>query len=475
MKKLLLLIVLTISQFVFAQSSKHLELMTTDSIKTQVTIKGTFEPTANYTWVIMYRITGSQQRYVANTGLKKGKFSMKMPKNAIQGMYRLTYDINNNGYIDFIYNNKNIELVFNPRKPNNSVKFIHSEENKYFQSYLMDSRKLQNKLDALQISYFKTKNKKKIAKDYRSVYKNIEKKQEKYADTSRATISESFIYALQKYNTPEIIETGQEYLNSTKAHFFDFIDFKNPLLMNSTIITKKVVNYIYYLNTSSDYQMQQALYKRSLLDVFEKTEDQPKLEAELLTTLMYGFVQMKNLPMVDFIMDTYYKKLPLNIQDPEVIKSITLQTKVAVGRIAPDFSYDDGKKLNQFYSIKNQEPIVLVFWSTSCSHCLKEIPLLHAYSKLHKNIKIVAVALEKDELGFNHYKEELANFTNILALDKWKNPIAKLYNINSTPNYFIVDTHKKIIAKPKDVKELKAFFNTLENKATDTIPLKENK
>jgi len=462
MNKFLLLIVLTLSQHIFSQNSKSKDLILKDSASTQITIKGTFEPAANYSWVILYRITGAQQRYVTNTGLNDGKFSINMPENSIQGMYRLTYDLDNNGFVDFIYNNKNVELIFDPKLPGNSLKFIQSDENKIFKSYLTAITKNQNQLDSLQFTYFKSETKKDAAQHYISAYKTLQQTQELYVEKARGTVSESFIYSLQAYNAPEIIATEQEYMNSTKEHFFDFIDFKNPLLINSTIITKKVVNYVYYLNISDDKQMQQALYKKSIIDVFDKIQDQPKLRAELLTTLMYGFVQMQNLPLVDLLMDSYYSKLPITAQDSQVIDDIAIQTKTALGRVAPDFNYDNGEILDQFYNVKTDQHIVLVFWSTSCSHCLKEIPLLHEYSKLHKNIKVVAVALEKDELDFNHYKEELANFTNILALDKWKNPIARLYNINTTPNYFVLDKHKKIIAKPYDINKLKSYFESLE-------------
>ena len=462
MKQFLLLIVLTLSQHIFAQVSKPKDSILKDSVSAQITIKGTFEPATNYSWVILYRITGAQQRYVANTGLKDGKFSIDMPENSIQGMYRLSYDLNNNGYVDFIYNNKDVALVFDPKNPGNSLKFTVSDENKNFKSYLTDITKNQNELDSLQFTYFKSETQKKAKESYIVAYKKLQNTQELYAEKSSATISESFIYALQKYNAPEMIETAQEYMNSTKEHFFDFIDFKNPLLINATIITKKVVNYVYYLNTSDDDQTQQALYKRSIIDVFEKIQDQPTLQSELLTTLMYGFVQMQNLPLVDHLMDTYYKKLPPTAQDQQVIDDIANQTKTAIGRVAPDFNYDNGKILDQFHNVKTEEYIVLVFWSTSCSHCLNEIPKLHNYSKLHKNIKVIAVALEKDELGFNHYKEGLQNFTNILALDKWENPIARLYNINTTPNYLVLNKQKKIIAKPYDIEKLKAYFNALE-------------
>jgi len=46
-------------------------------------------------------------------------------------------------------------------------------------------------------------------------------------------------------------------------------------------------------------------------------------------------------------------------------------------------------------------------------------------------------------------------------LKKWQNETAVTYNINATPNYFVLDKNKKIIGKPVLLKDLKSFLEQL--------------
>ena len=87
-----------------------------------------------------------------------------------------------------------------------------------------------------------------------------------------------------------------------------------------------------------------------------------------------------------------------------------------------------------------------MFWSTTCSHCLNEVPQLYEFINENKKVHVIAIALENDEYGFNHHTEKFEKWTNVLGLGKWENKIAKEYKIVSTPSYFILDANKKIIS-----------------------------
>lgn len=101
----------------------------------------------------------------------------------------------------------------------------------------------------------------------------------------------------------------------------------------------------------------------------------------------------------------------------------------------------------------------MVFWSTDCSHCLREIPELHTFMKGSKKAKVIAFSLEKEAFIWKNYIINLYGWHNVLGLGKWENKIAKTYQIFSTPTYFILDKNKKIIAKPEKIEDLKKFFS----------------
>ena len=131
MKKLLLLLVLITS---IAQA--------------QYSVKGTMLPPNNTDWVILYKIEGAKQKFVANTNTKiekltiegkeqqVGTFQFTLPADAKTGAYRLTYRQDGGGFLDFLFNKENVELSFHPDYPEQSVVFMESKENQVFNEFL---------------------------------------------------------------------------------------------------------------------------------------------------------------------------------------------------------------------------------------------------------------------------------------------------------------------------------------------------
>lgn len=106
---------------------------------------------------------------------------------------------------------------------------------------------------------------------------------------------------------------------------------------------------------------------------------------------------------------------------------------------------------------------LLVFWEPSCGHCKKEIPELKAtvWDKYKQyGIKIFAVYCQVE-------REEWETFIGEHQLEEWINVydpygrsgFRKYYNIKSTPQIFVLDKDKTIIAKRIGVDQLPDFFN----------------
>lgn len=431
------------------------------TIQSQTYVKGTLDPAQNYSWVVLYQLKGAKQLYIKNETISNGKFSIEFPQNAPKGMYRLLYSQQNNGFIDFIYNNKSVELKFNPKNPLNTLTFLTSEENKIYQNYQIESTKNKHKLDSIQLSFFNTKDevqRENLKNSYAKTYKIYNEKQKYYEILTKGKLSNHFIKSSFKYYVPHIIQTPQEYLNSEKQHYFDYVDFKDKVLLNSVFLSEKVTDYVFYLNGSDDMEVQNKLYKNAINEVFKKVGDNLLLKKELLITLMYNFSQLENTVLIDYLINNFYNKLPVELKDETAINQIQEKVKLAIGKIAPDFSFEKNGKKIALSELNKAEKYILVFWSTGCSHCLNEIPKLYDYTKNKTTVHVVAFAMENDDTDFNKYNSMFTAWTNILGLKKWQNPIAREYQITSTPTYFILDKDKKIIAKPEYFEDVKAFF-----------------
>jgi thiol-disulfide isomerase/thioredoxin len=432
------------------------------SARGQIYVKGNLTPANGHSWIALYQLKGTKQLYIKNTTITNGEFKIVFPADAAKGMYRLLYDLKNNGYVDFIYNNEDIELKFDPAFPFGTLEFIKSDENKIYSEYLKESIILQQKMDSLQLIFFRQKEanqKERLTELYQKAYRAKNTIQQQFEEKSEGKLANSFIRSSKKYSASNLIQSPQEYLNSEKQHYFDFIDFNDTELINSTFLSEKVTDYVLYLNVSDDVEVQEKLYKNAVNEVMEQIGKNQQIKSELLAALLYSFAQIEDIVLTDYLLANYYSELPEMYKNGPMIAEIESKLKLSIGRRAPDFSWEEKGNIKKLSELAYADNYILVFWSTTCSHCLKEIPKLYKLTKDNPAIHVIAVALEDDALGFNQHTLNFVKWTNILGLKKWRNPIARSYEIVLTPTYFVLDNTKKIISKPDFLVDVKAFFN----------------
>ncbi len=117
--------------------------------------------------------------------------------------------------------------------------------------------------------------------------------------------------------------------------------------------------------------------------------------------------------------------------------TMDLMRRQLLGKPAPEFSIvkvADGKP------IKNLDLMgkvtILEFWATWCSACRSAIPRLNQWAKSHKNIAIIGVSDEKEDVIKNFLKIEPMNYT--VAMDA-QGKIQTDYQIASIPAFILID------------------------------------
>lgn len=437
-------------------------LIFSSGIQAQYTIKGQMDPSLDYSWVALYQLQGAKQNYKANTGINKGEFTLTMPARSESGIYRLLYDLENKLFVDIIYNKENISLTFNPRFPNKKIKFNESEENILYQDYLEAISKPQHQLDSLQVAYFNTvdiEERDHISELYYHNHAQLLKTQQHFERISEGKLAKHFIKASARYNSAKPISEPTVYLEEMKIHFFDFLDLNNPALLNSTFINDKINDYIFYLNTSEDKTTQIELQRAAITNVLNRIRSNDSLAKDIEEGLLYTFAQQENIEMVNFLINQYLQ-LPKDFQDVPFINEIKFQLKTAVGMLVPNISWTQNNTTKDLYDLDNANTYIVVFWSSTCSHCLKEMPVLYDYLKNNQQTQVIAVGLEDDDskTGWQEEITKYPKFINVYGENKWENKHAIDYGVNATPTFFVLDAKKKVLAKPNDVDELKMFF-----------------
>ena len=436
----------------------------------QHTITGVMNPKIKKSdWIILYKIEGTKQVFINNTSIITdsiavngqnevvSNFELNIPSYAQSGTYRINYRLEGENFVDFIYNKEDVSFIFNPDYPEQSITFSESLENQLLSTYIETVSIAQQQLDSIQVAVLQNPNLD-LNAPYKKAKKNVDSIQNKFTETTKNKYIAPFIRANARNNPNVILTSVRAYMSNLKDSYFNALDFSNTTLINSAFLTNKILEYVFYINFSEDKQTQQNLYKKSIETVLSKIKSQP-YKKDIIEFIIAQFEASKNIELIDYLFKFHYNKLPKTLQNQKFISEKEALFAAEIGRIAPDFSWEENGKTLKLSTLNDAEKYVLVFWSTSCSHCLREIPLLHAYMEDKTNIKVIALALEEDAFVWENYsKTNLSGWHNVLGLNKWQNKVSKTYQVFSTPSYYVLDKDKKIIAKPNEIIDVKAIF-----------------
>lgn len=419
----------------------------------QYTISGTFSPAKDYTWLIAYRIKPGTQGYVADTAIKEGEFTLNIPQNAQPGTYRLVYAVpQEEFYFDVIYSGKeSIELAFDIER---GVSFKTSEENKIFNSYFREVNGAKQRF----IDFY-TGGKTNTA-DYKKLAKELNEVQTAYEKRTSGMLVHHFIMANRPY-IPSSYESSEKYWQNKKNQYFKYLDLENPVLQGSGYLTDKLTNYVFTAISAKKKTKAntEKVLAHNIQTINEKLKGTDLLyQLHIYNTLWSTAVANRFNETSDYIFNTYLKTLANKTGNQKIIKDIELHNRLRIGAIAPDIVWKEGNTTKELSQIKGADCYVLIFWSSTCSHCLKELPALQ--KKLNENsmVKVIAVGLEDNDTNWKIESAKLVGFEHVIALGKWESDYAKLYDIHQTPTYLILDKNKRIVAKPGSNKEVMEFL-----------------
>ena len=433
------------------------------SLHAQYSVKGTLNPVKKHSWVLLYKVEGAKQVFIKNTQIETegntGVFKFNLPKDTKIGSYRITYDLKSNGFIDFLFNKEDVEIELDPSNPNATTVFKESTENILYSKFLKETSFAQNNIDSLQGSYFKNKDNN-TKEAYRNWVDKLQKIEQQYLVRSQGMLVYHFIKATDRFNAPEIAKLPEEYLSDSIDHFFDQIDFSNNILYNSSFLIHRISDFIFYLHYSENSDTQEELYKKAAGIVLKKIKNS-SFRAAVIEFLITQFSEFKNTPTVDYLFNNHFNKLPQEDQNKVFKKKILEKMSVNIGRVAPDFSWTENDKEFQLSSLNDELSYLIIFYSTECSHCLREIPEIYQYMKDKTNTKVIAFAMETSDKTWINYQLKMPGWHHVLGLGKWENPTARTYQINSTPTYFILGIDKQIISIPETIDDLKLVLRKL--------------
>jgi thiol-disulfide isomerase/thioredoxin len=414
-------------------------------------VKGTFLPAEDYSYAFLYKATPEGANYVNRGKLDSlGGFEIPLDSTVTPGIYKIVYAIppeENN--FDFIYDGK--ETVAFNFSYDKGVEFTSSEENKLWKSYLK-SMDVVN----MTISNYYSKDNGDLT-GFNAIFKTLKDTQLGYEDLANGKLVSAFVTANRPY-IPSDYEDISTYSKNLKQHYLNQIDFSNYLLQSSSFLVDRVTAYVF--NTIENPN--DATYKKLVDEVSTAiSNDDLIIKTSLLEILWQRFVTMENHDVANYITQKYLLELANATNNKVLAETITSYKNTSVGTKAPDFEILlDGNKTS-LHQLEDSEHYLVIFWSSSCGHCITELPKVKKLVAEKPNLKVVAFGLEQDNFQWAEQIKNYPEFIHVIGLGKWENPIVKTYGVAATPMYFLLSESKIIMAKPYEYEDLEVALKEL--------------
>lgn len=391
---------------------------------------------------ILYTLSGSKDIIFTKEQNKNNSWTFKYPKN-YSGMMKV-YFPNTNNNISFISENKNVNIKLETE--GNKVKNViyQDEANELMNSIQEYSQKKELILPALaQI--------KEYYKDNTDFGKALTTEIGKLSGNNTVDQAKHpFVYYYNTNYAKFLSNDPTKKLNQDDV--VDFFDKSNDMLESSSLIRPILVA---YLNNGGNTNVGQSV---------DKLLDRLKVETPRGQTVLSELIDIFDVYEMTDLKTKYLtlaKNLKCTITD-RLATTLKANANVEIGAVFPNYKFQSAVNTTakSIADVKADKKVV-VFWSSTCSHCETELPkLLEKYNELKaKNIQIIGLSLDTDK---DSYTKKIVAFPwiNDSELRGWNSSYAETYNVHATPSYFILDANNKIISKPEHVGDVLTYLNS---------------
>jgi peroxiredoxin len=422
------------------------------AISGKVTIEGSLaSPTFNNRKIYLYETEGKESYPIDSVKIANNAFKFG-PTERMIGVYKLAFD-----------NDNTVEMVLNPNENEGVLKveikgpgrleamtvFPNSQDNKAWQEYVRSEKKFQGELRNLRTQRGQAANKDEFdsqiyAKDDERIGSHMG-----IADRNPGTFTAKIMHRLR---SPE---------HKTKGRYWEDIDFSDRSYIRSQVFNDRIQDFMRNHSGGKEDGFM------SCVDLLmEKAKADERVFEFVLYTVLEGFYSSGMDAVCTYILDSYYfgdACGEIELSELSKVKASRIKN-LQIGNTPPDFTLTSsaGKKINlKAESAKNKYTLVF-FWASWCHKCEGEIPMLKPVYAQHraKGFEVIGVSVDTDE---STWKTALQSnnmpWPQVCEFGGWKSPVSKAYQVNKTPNMFLLDKEMKIVLKPGSVAEVKAFLD----------------
>ena len=345
------------------------------------------------------------------------------------------------------------------------MKIKGSEDNITFYEYLRFLNKMRGEADTIRAQMGRTNGNAadsiRLVEESGKIDQQVRKFQNELLTKHAGTLSAKIVKSSLEPELPDFEGDDPKEVQMKKyywyrAHYFDNIDIADPCMLRSPVLHQKIDTYVNKIAPQHPDSINIALDF-----IIEKMKDSPENYKFYLIHFLNTYAKSKVVGMdacYVHLANKYYCTGGANWVKKEDLEKICDNAKrlepILIGKIAPNISVlDRNNKPLSLWDV-DADYTVLFFWAPDCSHCKKSAPDMVEFAKKFKDrgVKVFAVCTAVTDKGPDCWKDleekEFSDFLFINTYDPYiQSHYKTLYDVQSTPQIFILDRKHEILIK----------------------------
>jgi thiol-disulfide isomerase/thioredoxin len=400
-----------------------------------------------------------------------GKYTFKGDTLIPEGMYIFAGQKNNKYFDILVDEDQQFKISSDTSALLTNLKVKGSKVNQYFFDYAKYLSKKQKEAKPITT---RIRNGGDSVEYYRELLQvlnsDVEKFRKDFLVRNRDNFAGIFLQGTMDLDRPEIpvdengVEDSMFLYNYYKDHYWDNIPLNDERMVRTPYFSNKLNQYLDKVVVQQPDSLIVAID-----DLIERSRDAQDMYQYLVweLTIKYETAQVMGFDAIFVhLAKKYFESGIVDWLYPQVVTNIIDRANelepLLIGKKGPNLILLD--TLNQAHSLHltQKKYTVLYFWSTDCGHCKRETPKMKEFYEQYKNIydfEIIGINTDTSFADWKSYiREHNLPWTNVSGYRSVLGNYHQLYDIYSTPTVYVLDEHKKIIAKRILSNQLQELF-----------------
>ena len=412
----------------------------------------------------------------------KGRFEFSGEGTKKGGIYAVILP-DGKTYFEFVINEPSFSASTTLSDPEGNLTFKGSKENQAFYTYknfLIEKRKLGAELQK-ELQEAKGKKRSSINQELKELNEEVTSFRTNFFEENADLLIGKVMKMTLEPDVPENKSSDSTFaFYYFKNHYLDHVDFTDDRMLYTPIFNGKVDYFLKKLTPQNP---------DSICASAKYMADQAKEDSEIFkyivqyTTTTYEKSKIMGMDAVFVCMaENFYLKDKAYWMDSAKIAEIeeryAVLRNLTLGQQADNITLlDETGEWKALHDI-DAEYTVLYFWDPNCGHCKKETPKLQTWYEewKDKDVEVFAVCTDFESEDWKKYiKENELTFINVsdnpdINKNAWKyinagkTTLTSLnfrdyWDIFSTPQFYLLDKDKNIVAKKLGTEQIEEFIN----------------